>query len=145
MFKAKSAGVKGAVFGERFSTQFNFRREAIETRKGNCPINFATLSIVNKVKEEAAAALRDVKKGPIAIAVFVEYFAVIGFVARGFGQTVQPIDIGIENVMLSRQLSRENTALDKSQAEVAQVSAPVGIVTGVRARLVVGVAIKEGF
>ena len=47
--------------------------------------------------------------------------------------------------MLSRQLPRENTAFDKSQAEVAQVRAPVGIVTGVRARLVVGVAIKEGF
>ena len=85
LLKAKAAGIKGAVFGEGFSAQFNFRREAIETRKGNCPIEFATLGIVNEVKEEAAAALRDVKKGPTAIAVFVEYFAVIGFVARGFG------------------------------------------------------------
>ena len=47
--------------------------------------------------------------------------------------------------MLSRHLSRENTAFDKSQTEVAQVRAPVGIVTGVGSCLVVGVAIKEGF
>ena len=147
MLKAESAGVKGAVFGQALGAELQFGGAAVEARKGNRPIDFGALGIVDEVKKEAAAALRDVEKGPFAIAHFVEDFAVVGLVSRGFGQVDQPVDSGIEekaNVMRAGQLPRENAALHESQPVIAQVRVAVGIEARVRARFVVRVAVEEG-